>query len=285
MTSFGLGATSDGQPCAPITRTDADPSGHSSPAAGSTRRPYEGAGAADRNRGDRRYAGAVASGVLSPGLARVFGRTEEERLYGMVLAFPQTAHRVLTADRVPDAALRHTLRAETAMRLDRPREAMTLASTAVATAAGQGLESPKLLLAAATVLSDAAVVAGAPDAVDSCADLIRLAQEFGDRPRTIIGGFLHAVAVYQQHSCRDAVGMLDRITAESGRAAAFVAAQRTLEDCCARRAQTHLPGRRRPLVTAGGLIQPALTPMFTIDRLLRWPGIHVCTSSPAGCAR
>ena len=285
MTSFGLGSTSHGQPYNAATWAGTDPNEQSSPAAGSATRPYEGADAAEKNRGDHRHADAVASGVLSPGLARVFGPTELERLYGMVLAFPQTAHRVLTADRVPDAVLRHTLRAETAMRLDRPREAMTLAGTAVATAAGQGLENPKLLLAAATVLSDAAVVAGAPDAVDSCADLIRLAQEFGDRPRTIIGGFLHAVAVYQQHSCRDAVGMLDRVTAEPDQAAAFAAAQRTLEHCCARRDQTHLPGQQRPLVTAGGLIQPALTPMFTIDRLLRWPGIHTCTSSPAGCPR
>ncbi|GID26989.1 hypothetical protein [Paractinoplanes brasiliensis] len=281
MTSFGLGSTLHGQQCVSTAWAGADPSEQSSPGAGIPTRPYEAAVAAERNRGERRYAGAVASGLLSPGLARLFGPTELDRLYGMVLAFPLTAYRVLTADRVPDPVLRHTLRAETAMRLDRPRKAMTLAGTAVATAARQKVEDPAPLLAAATVLGDAAVVAGAPDAVDSCADLIRLAQGFGDQPRTIIGGFLHAVAVYQQHSCRDAAGMLDRIFGLQ-QSAALAAARRTFEDCCARRNQTHLPGRQRLLVTAGGLIQPALTPMFTIDRLLRWPGIHTCSSSAAG---
>jgi hypothetical protein len=213
-------------------------------------------------------------------LASVPGHTELERLCGMILAFPATAERLLNPRRVPDPVLLNTLRAETALRLDRPREAATLARQAVSDAATGDNGYAAQLLPAATVLADAAVLAGAPDAIASCADVLALADRLGDIPRAVIVAGLHAIAVFQQHSCRRARQLLDQIGArhrDPGTAAALTRAAVTLDDCCARRGQPHWPPASRPVITAGGRVQPTITEPFLTDRLLRWPGCHDCT--------
>jgi hypothetical protein len=212
-------------------------------------------------------------------LADLLGHTELERLYSMVLAFPRAADRLLSERRVPDPVVRYTLRAETALRLDRPREAMTLASGAVDHAVQEAPVDPGRLLPAATILADAAVVAGAPDAVRSCIDLADLAGQFGDEHRAAVAAGLHAVAVYQQESCRQAAHLLDRLgrgCTDSGIAAAIALACDTVTVCCASRGQPHWPPATLPVITSGGLVQSALTPLFLPDRFQRWPGIHDC---------
>jgi hypothetical protein len=235
----------------------------------------------------------IAPSDVQPGreaddaLAQLLGHTELERLYGMVLAFPRAAERLLTERRVPDPVVRCTLRAETVLRLDRPREAMTLASRAVDHAVRE--EPPPAagrLLPAVTVMADAAVVAGAPDAVRSCMDLVELARRFGDEHRATVAAGLHAVAVYQQRSCREAIHLLKDLggsCAEIGIAAVIAQACAAVETCCARGGEPHFSPATLPVITAGGLVHPALTPLFLPDRFQRWRGIHDCTStaSPA----
>lgn len=227
---------------------------------------------------------SIETSAALPGgmLAELFGNTELERLRGMVLAYPRTAHRLLNERHVPDAVARYTLRAEAALRLDRPREAMALASAAVDHAMREEPVDPGRLLPAVTVLSDAAVVAGAPDAVRSCMDLAGLASKFGDQHRLIVAAGLHAVAVFQQHGCREARRLLDQIghtCTDSGIVAAISLACDTVTACCARRGQPHWPPPTLPVITAGGLVQAALTAPFLPDRLLRWPGMHDCSST------
>ncbi len=215
-------------------------------------------------------------------LAELFGTTDLERLRGMVLAFPRTAHRLLNERQAPDTVVRYTLRAEAALRLDRPREAMALASTAVNHAMREEPVDPGRLLPAVTVLADAAVVAGAPDAVRSCMDLAGLASKVGDQHRLIVAAGLHAVAVFQQHSCREARHLLDQIghtCTDGGIVAAISLACDTVTACCAHRGQPHWPPPTLPVITAGGLVQAALTAPFLPDRLLRWPGVHDCSST------
>lgn len=216
-------------------------------------------------------------------LADLLGHTELERLYGMVLAFPRAAERLLSERRVPDPVVRYTLHAETTLRLDRPREAMTLASRAVDHAVQEELAAPGRLLPAVTVLADAAVVAGAPDTIRSCMDLVDLARRFGDEHRATVAAGLHSVAVYQQRSCRQAIHLLKRLgrsCADAGIAAVIAQACAAVETCCAHRGQPHWAPATLPVITGGGLVQPALTPLFLPDRFQRWPGIHDCAPTP-----
>lgn len=228
---------------------------------------------------------APASTALTGGaLADLLGRTELERMYGMVLAFPRVADRLLTEHRVPDPVVRHTLAAETAIRLNKAREAVGLASTAVELAAQESPVDPSRLLPAATVLADAAVVAGAPDAIRSCTDLADLARRFGDKHRATVAAGLHAVAVYQQEGCRQALHLLDRLSrgcTDSGITAPIALACDTVTLCCAGRGQPHWPPATLPVITSGGLVQSALTPPFLPDRFQRWPGIHDCAPTPS----
>lgn len=212
-------------------------------------------------------------------LANLLGSTDLERLRGLVLAFPRTAERLLTARHVPDAVVRHTLLAETAIRLDKAREAAVIARAALQLSAEETPVDPGRLLPAAMVLADAAVVAGAPDAIGSCTDLASLAGRYGDKHRASVAAGLHAVTIYQTTSCRQAVvplRALGRASAESETVAAVGAAIDAIETCCARRAQPHWPPATRPVITSGGLVQPALCRSFFADRILRWPGIHDC---------
>jgi hypothetical protein len=198
----------------------------------------------------------------------------------MVLAFPTAAERLLTERRVPDPVLRHTLRAETTVRLNRPREAMTCASRAVHHAVQQEPPTAGRLLPAVTVLADAAVLAGAPDTIATCTDLIDLAHQFGDDHRATIGAGLHAVAVYHQRSCHEATDLLLRLVYDGDDTAtrtAITLAQHSMDGCCARRNEPHRPPAVPPVITAGGLVQPTLTPAFLADRFQRWVGIHDCT--------
>jgi hypothetical protein len=100
---------------------------------------------------------AIWPGVepLSGVLASMSGDTEMERLFGMILAFPTTAERLLTSRRVADPVLLNTLRAETVLRLDRPSEAATYARQAVNAAATAIDVKPTELLPAVIVLADA----------------------------------------------------------------------------------------------------------------------------------
>jgi hypothetical protein len=227
---------------------------------------------------------AVQDRNLDDALADLLGHTELERLYGMVLAFPRAAERLLNERRVPDPVVRYILRAETALRLDRPREALTHASVAVDHAMRETAVEPGRLLPAVTVLADAAVVAGAPDAIASCTTLAELAGQYGDEHRATVAAGLHAVAVYQQQSCRQALHLLDRLghgCTENGIAAAIALACDTVETCCAGKGQPHWPPATLPVITAGGLVQSALTPPFLADRFQRWPGIHDCAPTPS----
>ena len=216
-------------------------------------------------------------------LAELLGHTERERLYGMVLAFPRAANRLLNERRVPDLVVRCTLRAEAALRLGRPREAVTLASAAVDHA---GQENPVVsgrLLPAVTVLADAAVVAGAPDAIASCGFLADLAAQFGDGYRVTVAACLNAAAVFQQESCRQAMHLLDRLgrsCTDDGIATAIGQARDTVAVSCARRGQPHWQPATLPVITAGGLVQSAFTTPFAVDRFQRWPGIHDCGPTP-----
>jgi hypothetical protein len=230
---------------------------------------------AEVNQVQGRNAGEAAADLLGP--------AELERMCGMVLAFPRAADRLLTQRHVPDPLVRHTLLAETALRLNKPREAVVLASAAVHLAMLEVPVNPSRLLPAATVLADATVVAGAPEAIPSCSQLADLADRFGDEGRATVAAGLHAVAVYQQNSCQHAVDLLHRLgrgCTDGGTAAAIALACDTVTACCAARPQTHWPPATLPVITAGGLVQPALTPFFLPDRFQRWPGIHDCTPTP-----
>ena len=138
---------------------------------------------------------------------------------------------------------------------------------------------PAELLPAAIVLADAAVMAGAPDAVKGCADALALANEYGDIQRAAIATGLHAVAVFQQHSCRQARHLLEQNGArfrDPDTTAALARAAATFDGCCARRGQPHWPPVSRPVITAGGRTHPGIVAPFLSDRLLRWPGCHDC---------
>jgi hypothetical protein len=239
-----------------------------------------------------RHSDAVAalagpSAPPGPVLTALQGPTELERLCGMVLAFPLTAERLLTERRVPDPVLRYTLLAETGIRLGKAREAVMLARDAAQHAARESPIDPSRLLPAATVLTDAAVMAGAPHAVDSCVYLIDLADQFRDELRAAIAAGLHAVAVFQQGSCRHARRLLDGLrgaATDGGIAAAAAEAHATIEHCCARRGRPHWPPATLPVITAGGWVQSALTGPFLADRFMRWPGIHDCPPTTGGPA-
>jgi len=214
-------------------------------------------------------------------LADLLGATDLERLQGLVLAFPRTAVRLLTERRVPDAVVRHTLLAEAAVRLGNARAAVVIARTAVQLAARETPVDPGRLLPAATVLADAAVVAGAPDAIGSCTDLASLAGRYSDEHRATVAAGLHAVAIFQNKSCREAVVLLhtlSRAGTESETVAGAGTAIDAIETCCARRRRPHWPPTGRPIITSGGLVQPALCRAFFADRILRWPGAHDCAS-------
>lgn len=212
-------------------------------------------------------------------LANLLGTTDLERLQGLVLAFPQTAERLLTERRVPDAVVRHILLAEAAVRLGNARAAVVIARAAVQLAARETPVDPGRLLPAATVLADAVVVAGAPDAIGSCTDLASLVGRYGDEHRATVAAGLHAVAIFQNKSCREAVVLLHtlgRASAESDTVAAAGTAIDAVETCCARRQQPHWPPTATPVITSGGLVQPALCRPFLADRIMRWPGAHDC---------
>ena len=217
-------------------------------------------------------------------LANLLGSTDLERLQGLVLAFPRTAERLLNERHVPDAVVRNTLLAEAALRLDRAREAVGIAQAAVQLAAREIPVDPGRVLPAATVLADAAVLAGTPDTIDRCTDLVLLARRYGDEHRATVAAGLHAVAIYQAKSCREAVVLLHtlgRSSSESETVAAIGTAIDAVETCCACRRQPHWPPTATPVITSGGLVQPALCRPFLADRLLRWPGAHDC-ASPSG---
>jgi hypothetical protein len=170
------------------------------------------------------------------------------------------------------------------LRLGRPREAVTHASSAVDHALGEELLEAGRVLPAAAVLADAAVVAGAPDALRRCADLAALADRFGDEHRARVAACLHAVGVFQQQSCRQAMCLLDRLgrsCTDAGIATAIAQAGDTVAASCARRGRPHWPPAALPVITAGGLVQSALTAPFLLDRFQRWPGIHGCTPTPS----
>ena len=230
---------------------------------------------------------SVPPGTADPpndALADLLGHDELEWLCGMVYTFPGTAERFLTEDRVPDPVVRYTLGAEAALRLDRPRVAKTLAFCAVDHGMHMQPVDPGRLLPAVTVLADACVLAGAPDAIGSCLGLGVLADRFRDEHRVTVAAGLHAVAVYQQQGCRQAMVLLDRLhrgCTDSGIAGAIDLACETIATCCARRRQPHWPPPSPPQFSAGGQVQPVLSPAFLADRFMRWPGIHDC-SSPAG---
>jgi hypothetical protein len=225
----------------------------------------------------------VQSRSTDDALAALLGHTERERLYGLVLAFPRVAEGLLTERRVPDPVLRYTLRAETVLRLNRPREAITHAASAVDHAGHEVPPDHGRLLPAATVLADAVVLAGAPDAIRSCLDLTDLARRFGDEHRATVAAGLHAAAVFHQQSCRHATHLLDQLArscTDAAIATAIHQAGDTVTASCARRGQPHWPPAQLPVITAGGLVQPAIIPLFLRDRFQRWPGIHDCTPTP-----
>lgn len=207
----------------------------------------------------------------------------EQRLRGLVLAFPGTAEVLLRTGRhLPDPVLRCTLRAEAVLCLGRPREAMAVASSAVDHAVRQQPVDPGRLLPAAAVMADAAVVAGAPDAVRHCNVLGELADRHRDQTRAVIAGGLHAVAAFQQHGCGQAVQLLHRLgrtRTDHAIAAALALACDSIADCCAHRDEPHWPPNAPPLVSAGGLVQPLLTPPVLADRILRRPGVHTCRTA------
>lgn len=216
-------------------------------------------------------------------LGRLVGTSDLERWYGLVLAFPDTAVRLLTEKRVPDPLLLAVLRAQTHLRLDQPREAAACARVAVEIAGSQTPIRPEALLPAATVLADAAVVAGAPDAVASCADLIALSLHFRDEPRRLVGLGLEAVATFHQRSCQEAARLLEAvrgISREPEVDGAIALAAETLTACCARRRERHWTPANRPMITACGWVPFGLTRPFLADRLLRWPGAHDCATTP-----
>jgi hypothetical protein len=129
------------------------------------------------------------------------------------------------------------------------------------------------------VLTDAAVLAGAPDAIAACTNLIKLTQRFGDRSRAPIAAGLHAVATFHQQGCAQAAALLiglGHTCTDPDTFAAMRAAHAALTSCCSRRGAPHWPPTQRPLITAGGWVPTALTEPFLADRLLRWPGIHTC---------
>jgi hypothetical protein len=224
-------------------------------------------------------AGIDLAGPVSVGVAGLLGHTALERLYGMVLAFPNAAERLLTEQRVPDAVLRYTLLAETALRLNRPRDAVVLASAAATFAERERPVDASRLLPAGTVLADATVLAGAPDAIQACTDLVVLAGRDGDVQRVIVATGIHAVAIFHQRSCREAEVLLraaGRIGGTGEFAAAIRSALDALVSCCARRGEPHWPPATNPLVTSGGLVRPVLARPFLADRLQRWPGCHDC---------
>lgn len=216
--------------------------------------------------------------VLGP----LVGGTDLERWYGLILAFPDTAVRLLTEKRVPDPLLLAVLRAQTHLRLDQPREAAAYARAAVEIAGSQTPIRPEALLPAATVLADAAVVAGAPDAVASCGDLIGLSAHFRDEARRLVGLGLEAVATFHQRSCQEAARLLVAVRGVSREPeveGAIALAAETLTVCCARRRERHWTPATRPMITACGWVPFGLTRPFLADRLLRWPGVHDCAAT------
>lgn len=213
-------------------------------------------------------------------LMALCGHTEMDRLCGMVLAFPRTAERLLTERRLPDAVVRYTLLAETAVRLGKAREAVVIASAALTVAGQQRPIVPGRLLPAATVLADATVLAGRTDAIQSCTDLDLLARRHGDEQRATIAAGLHAAAVLHQHGCRAAEELLTALghaCTDSTVLAAIDLAVRTIQTGCARRDEPHWPPTTIPVATCGGLVQVALTTPLWADRIARWPAIHHCT--------
>jgi hypothetical protein len=115
-------------------------------------------------------------------------------------------------------------------------------------------------------------------------DLAALAGRFGDAHRATVAACLHAAAVFQQESCRQAMYLLDRLgrsCTDDGIATAIGQARDTVAASCAHRGQPHWQPATLPVVTAGGLVQSALTAPFAVDRFQRWPGIHDCTPTPS----
>jgi len=191
--------------------------------------------------------------VLTPPagvVGRLVGTTDLERWYGLVLAFPDTADRLLNDRRVPDPLMLAALRAQTALQLDKPRTAVRYAHAAVEIAVRENPVNPLRLLAVATVLTDAAVVAGTPDAMATCTDLVALSHQYRDEPRRLVALGLEAVAVFHQQGCQRAARLLGALrvaSTEPEPVAAVTLARDSLVACCTRRREPHAPptgGRR-----------------------------------------
>lgn len=220
--------------------------------------------------------------VPDAALMSLRGHTELERICGMVLAFPRTAERLLTERRMPDAVVRYTLLAETAVRLGKAREAVVIAAAAVKQAGQETPVSPGRLLPAATVLADATVLAGRTDAISSCTDLVALARGHGDEQRAMIAAGLRTAALFHQQGCRAAEELLTTLghtCTDSTVRAAIDLATHTIQTGCTRRDQPHWPPATVPIATCGGLVQAALRMPLWADRIARWPGIHNCPRS------
>lgn len=235
--------------------------------------------------GDARHAPELAdNGSTATASERSGDVFRADRWYGLVRAFPHTAKRVLNPQRVHDPVMLAALQAQAAIRLGLPREAIACAELAVQSAGREQPMGPGRLLAAATLLADAAVLAGAPDGIAACTDLIELTNRFGDRSRAPIASGLHAVAIFHQQGCVEAAALLiglGHACTAPNTFTAMKAAHAALTSCCTRRREPHWPPTQRPLITAGGWVPTELTEPFFADRLLRWPGIHTCAWRPA----
>jgi len=66
--------------------------------------------------------------------------------------------------------------------------------------------------------------------------------------------------------------------ADIGIAAVIAQACTAVQTCCAHSGQPHFSPATLPVITVGGLVQAALTPLFLPDRFQRWRGILDCSS-------
>ncbi|MCM4082223.1 hypothetical protein [Paractinoplanes hotanensis] len=141
------------------------------------------------------------------------------------------------------------------------------------------------LLAGSAVLADTACWNGDRDAVELCLDYQRAAEAFTDYDRAWCAQALHAVAVYQQHSCAEGRQLL-RVAYRTARqhgsdrlVAACAAALFGMGARCGRRSD---PEQSQWAPVPGGLLCPAGSPRldYLTSRLRRHPGTHSCRPAP-----
>ncbi|MBG0569177.1 hypothetical protein [Actinoplanes aureus] len=142
--------------------------------------------------------------------ARAAERLSCEVLRDRVLRRPASVVRVL--HRQPEdsdddvswaglpAAVRHTVRAEAYLRLQRPDAAFAEVRVAIAAIAGANdgitADAPPQVLPLAAVYADLSVCVGDQDAAACCRVYQGLAERVGEERRTQLAAALHAVAVY-----------------------------------------------------------------------------------------